>query len=128
MRDDWHVAIERVSPQVDCGRFRAKAIAGDRVVVEADIYRDSTDLIAAVVRYRGPTGRWAEEQLTPAGNDHWVGRFVPTKPGTWKYFLQAWTDRVGTWRRDLEIKATAGVDIELELLQGALLVETILDQ
>ncbi|MFN2594410.1 MAG: alpha-1,4-glucan--maltose-1-phosphate maltosyltransferase [Actinomycetota bacterium] len=127
MSDDWHVAIEEVTPQVDCGRFRAKAITGDRVEVEAEIYRDSTDMLAAAVRFRGPTGRWAEEPLTSAGNDHWMGGFVPTKPGTWKYYLQAWTDRFGTWRRDLEIKAAAGVDIELELQQGALLIQERLD-
>ncbi|MDQ3879393.1 MAG: alpha-1,4-glucan--maltose-1-phosphate maltosyltransferase, partial [Actinomycetota bacterium] len=127
MRDDWHVAIENVTPQVDCGRYRAKAITGDRVVVEADIYRDSTAMLAAVVRFRGPTGRWAEQPLSPAENDHWIGSFVPTRPGIWKYFLQAWTDRFGTWRRDLEIKATAGVDVELDLAQGALLIEERLE-
>ena len=36
---------------------RAKAIAGDRVEVTADIFRDGTAELAAVVRYERPHGR-----------------------------------------------------------------------
>ena len=32
------VAIENVSPEVNAGRFPAKACAGDRVVIEADVF------------------------------------------------------------------------------------------
>ena len=39
------VIIEAVRPRVDCGRFPAKAVLGERVVVEADIFADGHDLV-----------------------------------------------------------------------------------
>ena len=40
------VAIEAVEPQIDCGRFPIKRIAGDTVVVEAAVFADGHDQIA----------------------------------------------------------------------------------
>jgi starch synthase (maltosyl-transferring) len=34
------VAIERVSPQIDCGQFPIKRVVGETVVVEADVFAD----------------------------------------------------------------------------------------
>ena len=45
------VVIETVTPQVDGGRFAAKRTIGDTVRVEADIFTDGHDSIAAVARY-----------------------------------------------------------------------------
>src|SRR5574340_1599166 len=44
--------IERVAPEVDGGRYAAKRVAGDTVVVEADVFTDGHDQVACVVRYR----------------------------------------------------------------------------
>ncbi|HEV3471820.1 MAG TPA: maltotransferase domain-containing protein [Actinomycetota bacterium] len=52
-----HIQIERVRPQVDCGRYRAKAVIGDRVAVVADIFRDGTAQLAATVRSGDPAPR-----------------------------------------------------------------------
>jgi len=46
------VVIEGVEPEVDCGRFAIKRIAGDKVVVEADVFTDGHDELAAVLLYR----------------------------------------------------------------------------
>lgn len=46
--ENGHAVIQRISPQIDCGRYRAKAVAGDRVEVSADILRDGPDLLRAV--------------------------------------------------------------------------------
>ncbi|WP_424700093.1 maltotransferase domain-containing protein, partial [Gaiella sp.] len=56
------VAAERiyvtdVTPQVDCGRWPAKACVGDRVEVDATITRDGHEALRGVVRYRRPRGR-----------------------------------------------------------------------
>ena len=51
-------------PAVDGGRYPAKRCVGDRVAVEADIFRDGHDLLRAVVRCRGPgERRWREAEL-----------------------------------------------------------------
>ena len=48
------VVIERVEPQVDCGRFPIKRVTGDSVTVTADIHADGHDVVAAVVAHRRP--------------------------------------------------------------------------
>ncbi|MDQ4065127.1 MAG: alpha-1,4-glucan--maltose-1-phosphate maltosyltransferase [Actinomycetota bacterium] len=119
-----HIKIESLRPQVNCGRYRAKAVVGDSVRVSADIFRDGTAELAAVVRFRGPGAtRWSEAPLTHVGNDRWVGTFRPERLGRYEYCVQAWTDRFATWQRDLSTKAEAGLDVALELQEGADLLE-----
>ena len=45
------VVIERVSPEIDCGRFPIKRVAGETVVVEADVFADGHDQIACEILY-----------------------------------------------------------------------------
>jgi len=61
--------VSEVSPQVDCGRWPAKACVGDRVAVAATIVRDGHDPLRAVVRHRRGRARWHEEPLRFLGND-----------------------------------------------------------
>ena len=44
------IQIQNVQPQVDCGRFAAKACLGDTVTVSATIFLDGHEKISAVVR------------------------------------------------------------------------------
>ncbi|HWC14725.1 MAG TPA: alpha-1,4-glucan--maltose-1-phosphate maltosyltransferase [Actinomycetota bacterium] len=118
------IVIESIRPEVDCGRHRAKAIVGDRLAVSADIFRDGTAELRAVVRYRpAGTTRWAEASMMHVGNDRWEGELQPERLGRLQYAIQAWTDRFATWRRDLIKKVDAGQDVDLELQEGALLIE-----
>ena len=39
--------------------------------------------------------------------------------------IEAWRDRFATWRHDVEIKAAAGDDVELELEEGARILESL---
>ena len=119
-----HIVIERIAPQVDCGRYRAKAIVGDLVEVSADILRDGTDLLRAVVRYRGPDdARWLESPMAFVDNDRWAGDFRPTEMGRYRFAIEAWTDHFATWRRDLMKRVDAGQRVPTELEEGALLLE-----
>ncbi len=120
-----HILIEHVSPQVDCGRYEAKAVEGDVVEVTADIFRDGTDVLQAVVRFRGPGAtKWSEVPMRSVGNDHWVGSFQPSRIGVWEYAIEAWTDHFATWRRDLATKVEAGQDVNVELEEGAMRIES----
>ena len=119
-----HVHIERVQPLIDCGRFRVKAIVGDEVEVAADIFRDGTDVLRAVIRYRGPTGKkWSEAPMAHTGNDRWAGVFSPAEIGIFRYAIEAWTDHFATWQRDLIKRIDAGQEVDLELEEGAVLIE-----
>jgi starch synthase (maltosyl-transferring) len=126
--DPSPIVIEAIRPMVDCGRHRAKAVIGDRPTISADIFRDGTAELAAVVRYRRAGGRWVEAPMTHVGNDRWEGSFPVERIGRHQYAIQAWTDRFATWRRDLIKKNDARQDVSLELEEGALLIEQRIDQ
>jgi starch synthase (maltosyl-transferring) len=112
--------IEDVYPSIDDGRFPVKRIAGERVEVWADIYRDGHDVIAAALVWRGELDReWRREPMTLHSNDRWGGSFVPEAPGRYVYAIEAWTDEFATWRHGFELKQKAGADLTLDAIEGA---------
>lgn len=125
--------IQLPEPVVDGGRYATKRCVGDTVDFSADIFRDGHDLVRAVVRYKEPDGRkWQEAALTPIDAQldgvRWSGRFVVDRPGVWLYDVEAWTDRFGTWREELERKVAAGQpDLSGELSEGVLLLRQLAD-
>src|SRR5437763_8388905 len=96
------VVIEAVSPEVDGGRFPAKRAIGETVTVEADIFADGHDVLAAVLRYRrlpihgevapqAPEGLdWTEVPMAPLLNDRWRGEFTVTKLGRYRFTVEGW--------------------------------------
>jgi starch synthase (maltosyl-transferring) len=58
-------------------------------------------------------------------NDRWTGTFTPTEVGRHEMVVEAWRDRFATWRHDVEIKAAVGDDVELELEEGARILESL---
>jgi len=117
------VVIEAVTPAVEGGRFPIKRIIGEDVVVEADVFADGHDVVTAVLRHRPPDGEWREAPMTALGNDRWRGSFEVDHLGEHAYAIWAWVDRFGTWWRDLLKRAEAGLDLALDLEEGAHLVE-----
>ena len=119
-----HVIVENIRPQINCARYRAKAVTGDQVEVSADIFRDGPSLLQAVIRFRGPSdGKWQEAPMAHVDNDRWAGAFRPGEIGRFQYTIEAWTDHFGTWRRDLIKRVDAKQEVSLELEEGALLIE-----
>ncbi len=123
------IVIQYPAPVVDGGRFPAKRCAGDTVTVSADIFRDGHDLLRAVILYQGPgTPQWRETEMqridAHLGGVRWEGEFLVDSIGTWEYAIEAWTDRFGTWRDELERKLNAGQhDLAGEISEGVLLLE-----
>jgi starch synthase (maltosyl-transferring) len=118
------IQILEVEPQIDCGRFPVKRVAGERVDVAARIFRDGHDVLGAAVRYRpAGTSRWQEAPLEPRGNDHWSGSFPVDRPGAWSFRVEAWTDRVASFQDELRRKVEGGQDdLSGELAEGAALL------
>ena len=84
--------IEDVFPAIDGGRFPVKRIAGERVEVWADIYRDGHAVIAAALVWRAENEQeWRREPMTLHSNDRWGGAFLPDAPGYYVYAIEAWT-------------------------------------
>jgi starch synthase (maltosyl-transferring) len=128
------VVIENVQPQVDCGRFPVKRTAGESVVVQADVFADGHDVVAAMLRFRDreyhdPTpGKWHETPMLPLGNDRWEARFMAERMAVYEFTVQAWVDRFGTWREGLSKKIAAEQNVELDLQEGALMLRQTLDR
>ncbi|MDX1653855.1 MAG: alpha-1,4-glucan--maltose-1-phosphate maltosyltransferase [Candidatus Competibacteraceae bacterium] len=117
------VMIERVTPQVDCGRFAAKRTLGDAVRVEVDCFTDSHDQLSARVLYRrAGENDWREAPLAPIVNDRWGGSFTVDQLGRWEYTVIAWVDHFKSWRHDFR-RREGEADIELNLKIGAQLLE-----
>ncbi len=134
MRQDGRrrVVIEGVDPEVDGGRFAIKRVVGERVQVEADIFADGHDHVAAWLLYRAvPRGEgvtsesgtaWRRVRMAPLGNDRWRGEFRVSEAGGYAYTLMGTVDHFATWRSDLEKRIAAGQDVEVDLKNGAMLV------
>ena len=111
------IRIEQVIPSIDNGALPAKGIVGQSIVVEADIYMDGHDQLAARLIWRGP-GTLEEQSvpMVPLGNDRWRAEFVPARTGRHRFNVEAWLDDWASYRHDLGRKKLAGnlepVDIE----------------
>ncbi len=117
------VSIEAVYPEVDCGRYPVKRELGDRLELWADIVAEGHGVLQAAVRYARPGEKaWLEAPLARFDNDRWHGSFELMTIGRWRYTVEAWHDRFGSWAADLVKKRDAGQDLALEIAEGRQLV------
>lgn len=114
------VIIENIQPVVDGGLYPAKRTVGERVAITADIFCDGHDHIRAEVLYRHESiQNWISIELMSSGNDTGRTSFPVTEKGTYYFRVRAWIDHFETWHDGFKKKASAGVDVTLELLEGA---------
>lgn len=119
------VVIENLAPLVNGGRYPVKRVTGEDVAVEADIFRDGHDPVAAALRWRllGDT-HWQETPMALIDNDRWRGAFTVYKNATYEYTVEAWTDRFRGWQDEFRKKFEAGIDdLTSEALEGIALIE-----
>jgi starch synthase (maltosyl-transferring) len=118
------VVIEGVTPEIDAGRFAAKRTVGDTVVVEADIFTDGHERVAAALLVRHESeAEPASHPMAPLVNDRWRGSFTAALGGTYLFTLLAWRDDFGTWAADLEKRIAARQATDVDLKIGAALVQ-----
>ena len=118
------IVIEAVTPQIDEGRHPVKRVVGELVRVEADIFKEGHDLLAAAVRWRQLTPvaeatGWTETPMVPLSNDRWAAEFPVARNGRYVFTLEAWPDGYRTWADELTRKVKACVNVHSELLEGA---------
>ena len=118
------VAIEAVRPEGDCGRFAIKRVIGETVAVEADIFADGHDHVAASLLYRWEREPdWTVLPMQSVENDRWRAEFPCPSLGQYKYTIEGWPDLLDTWRTDLLKRIAAGQDVDVDLQIGAALIE-----
>ena len=117
------VVIERVSPEIDGGRFSIKRVIGETVVVEADVFADGHDQVACQILFRQDGEEFQSSPMEPLVNDRWRGEFTVTKLGRCWYTVEGWIDRFQTWRKSLEKRIAAGQDAQVDFLIGVELID-----
>jgi starch synthase (maltosyl-transferring) len=118
------VVIESVHPQIEGGRYPAKRVEGENVVVTADIFADGHDNLRAMLLFRpDDTDEWYETPMRQMGNDVWQGKFSIERVCGHAYTIEAWVDIFATWLAKLRKKRTAGQGTSVDLREGALIVK-----
>ncbi|MCU1246721.1 MAG: alpha amylase catalytic region [Acidobacteria bacterium] len=114
------VIIEGAQPEVDDGRFPAKRVEGDRVVVEADIFADGHDVISAVMLWRHASESESHAvRMQPLVNDRWRAELDVDRLGDYFFTFEAWIDHFLTWHRDLRKRVAAKqADLDVQLTIG----------
>jgi len=118
------VILEHPSPSIDNGRFAVKRSVGEIIHVEVDAFTDGHDCITVALYHRSSgADEWQEVDMSPLVNDRWAGEFTAHCVGWHEYTIEAWVDRFGTWRHDLQKRVAAAQNISVDLGIGAELVE-----
>jgi starch synthase (maltosyl-transferring) len=118
------IVIEAVAPQIDCGRYPVKRVVGEELAVQADIFSDGHDLMAAALLFRKHGDAvWQEVAMRRLDNDRWQGVFPLAETGVYHYTLVGWVDHFLTWQKDLQKKHEAGQDLKVDLLIGVTMIE-----
>ncbi len=123
------IAISDVHPVVDDGAYPARAAAGESIEVSAIVFREGHDLVGATAVLRGPGRdvRRTRLELLEPGIDRFGAEIRIGEPGAWTLQIEGWADPLATWRHGIEAKVAAGVDVSLELEEGAVLLERAAD-
>ena len=118
------IAILNVQPTSEAGRWPTKAIPGEVVPISATVFLEGHNIVAATAVLHSPSGRQITSRMTlgTPGLDDFQGLVVPDEIGEWGLAVEAWQDSLGTWYHDAQIKFEAGIDVELMLQEGSLLL------
>ncbi|MBS1544814.1 MAG: alpha-1,4-glucan--maltose-1-phosphate maltosyltransferase [Bacteroidetes bacterium] len=120
MSGQQRVIIENVQPQVDGGLYPSKRTIGENVIVSANIFGDGHDHIRAELLYKyGAQGSWKIVEMAHLVNDDWTGSFTVDQKGQYFFAVRAWIDHFETWYDGFKKKAAAGLNLKVELMEGA---------
>lgn len=121
------VTIEKVSPTADGGRFPVKQVIGRTIHIEADIFADGHDQLAAEVLWRPADERqWRVAAMHHVVNDRWRATIAPTRVGRHVFTVAAWWDVFGSLCHDIEKKRAAGVETSVEVQEARILLDAAL--
>lgn len=122
------LAIEKITPAVDEGRFVVKRVVGETIKVEADIFGDGHDPLSAALLWRpADQSGWNEVRMELVENDRWRAEFVTKRLGRHEFVVEAWRNPFQIYRYELVKKHEARLDLRLEIQEGINLVLDALD-
>ncbi len=124
------VSIESVTPSVDNGRFPAKRIVSEALEVQAAIFAEGHDKIAAAVQWRtADETDWHEAPMAavqPAGLDLWTAHIPLERVGRHEFVVLAWRDDYASLVDHMQKKLKVEQTVELEVEEAKHLFALIL--
>lgn len=113
------VVVTHLSPEVEQGRFAAKAVLGDAVAVRARVFADGHDVVRAQLTWQDagqpPHTTW----MAPGGNDWFEAVAAARELGRAQYRVAGFVDELATWQAGASKKLAAGVLAFADCQQGA---------
>ncbi|MEP7764037.1 alpha-1,4-glucan--maltose-1-phosphate maltosyltransferase [Sanguibacter sp. 25GB23B1] len=115
------IPVLDVGPAINEGRWPTKATVGEVVPIEATVFREGHDAVAATAVLVAPDGREITSPMVDVapGLDRFRAHLVPDTEGPWGVRVEGWSDPYATWEHDATIKIHAGIDVDLMLQEGA---------
>lgn len=117
------LVVDDVTPRVDGGDFAVKRIAGEAVVIEANVFADGHEPIAAELLWRPADEEdWRRVRMDALPVDRWRAAFTPERLGRHEFAVEGWLDVYGGFRRDFGKKLAADVALPVDYMEGRALV------
>ncbi len=119
------LVVEGITPSVPGGDFPVKRVVGEAVTVEATVFADGHEQLAAELRWRAADEQaWRAVRMEALANERWRAAFPLERLGLYEFVVEGWLDCFGGFRRDFEKKLAADVAQPVDHAEGRLLVET----
>ena len=83
------------SPSVDGGRFAAKRVIGEPLIVEADVFTDGHETLGVELLWRSANRKdWSRLPMQHLNNDRWRATIHPERIGRYELTVEAWIEQV----------------------------------
>ena len=115
------IPVTGVQPVLEGGAYPVKAVTHERLLVQANVFREGHDAVNASVILTSPSGtqrRIDMAQIEPVGLDIWQAHIRMAEPGDWTFRVEGGSDPRGTWSHHAEKKLPVGVDVDLVHMEG----------
>ena len=115
------IPVTGVTPVIASGAYPVKAVAHERLLIRANVFREGHDAVNASVILTSPQGtqrRIDMAQVEPLGLDIWQAHVRMASEGEWTFRIEGWSDPWATWLHHAEAKFPLGMDVELLCLEG----------
>lgn len=118
------IPILDVRPNVESGRWPAKAFAGEVIPFSAKVFREGHDSLGAELVLTSPSSKTTRFRLNPgpAGSDLWQIQVQLKELGIYSFTIEAFADDFDTWHHNATVKIAVGVDEKLMMLEGLALL------
>lgn len=124
--DLQEIVIENISPQLEGGKFPIKCMVGDTLTVEADILKEGSAVLGAVLQVRKKGEKeWRDLPMEPLENERWRGIFKADENARYYYRVEAWLDPVTTWMRSMEKRCMEPPVDQADLDEGLLYLSEV---